>query len=201
MISNSSVWEERDCPRPSIPSHQAQHHCKTPYQFLESIQEVRCFQHDLGYAEVSFLHMLLHPTSAEGRLNVGEGATLGKPCSQKFARSGALWLWNSPIPECLLFPHNQSEQACSFPWWVKCTQFLLISSRSGHMAPMLAAPGAGPAWKCCHWFLGTRPGLAVPATAAVATWGMCLTSESQHPVPAVVGATAAYLANGAGLCL
>lgn len=66
--------------RLAIPSRQAQSHFQTPYPLLESISEARCFQHDLGYAEVSSLHMSLHPVSAEGRLNMGEGTTLGKPC-------------------------------------------------------------------------------------------------------------------------
>lgn len=39
MISNSSVWVERimNYYRLPIPSHLAQSHFKTPYQFLESI--------------------------------------------------------------------------------------------------------------------------------------------------------------------
>lgn len=113
---------------------------------------MRCFQHDLGYTGVSFKSMPLHlPKWRVGEVGweeqggrCGLRRTMrGKPCSWKFAHSSAPKLWNSPPPVCLLSPNDQSEQICPFPIWLKCTQFLLISSSLGPFAPLLVVLSAG----------------------------------------------------------
>lgn len=102
---------------------------------------MRCFQHVLGYAEVSVVHVHVHLASAEGGLSVVEG-TGGNVAGKTLP--GSL---STPVhpglgthQACLLFLSDQSEQVCSFPRWVKRTQSLPISSSPGHVAPLLVAP-------------------------------------------------------------